>query len=125
VCSRHQRGPFSSGGIIGDCTGTASKKLFDYVNGVCNALNAFGPGDYGPSGEDVRNRFVLAGVFNLPWKFQLATLMQFESARPFTLTTPVDVNGTGTNTQSRAVINGVQTSLDQFRGTPASSCSSW
>jgi hypothetical protein len=51
--------------------------------------------------------------------------MQFESARPLTLTTPVDVNGTGTNTQSRAVINGVQTSLDQFRGTPASSCSSW
>ena len=93
-------------------------ELFDYVNGVCNPLNAFGSGDYGPSGEDVRNRFVLAGVFNLPWKFQLATLMQFESARPFTLTTPVDVNGTGNNNQDRAVINGVPTSLDQFRGTP-------
>ena len=30
-------------------------ELFDYVNGVCNPLNAFGPGDYGPSGEDVRS----------------------------------------------------------------------
>jgi hypothetical protein len=26
-------------------------ELFDYVNGVCNHLNAFAPGDYGPSGE--------------------------------------------------------------------------
>jgi hypothetical protein len=93
-------------------------ELFDYVNGVCNALNPFGPGDYGPSGEDVRNRFVLAGVFYLPAKFQVSTLMQFESARPMTLTTPVDVNGTGDDSQNRAVINGVMTSLDQFRGTP-------
>ena len=93
-------------------------ELFDYVNGVCNPLNAFGPGDYGPSGEDVRSRFVLVGVFYLPAKFQLSTLMQFESARPMTLTTPVDVNGTGDDSQNRAVINGVQTSLDQFRGTP-------
>ena len=93
-------------------------ELFDYVNGVCNPLNAFGPGDYGPSGEDVRSRFVLAGVFYLPAKLQVSTLMQFETARPLTLITPVDVNGTGDNTQDRAVINGVQTALDQFRGTP-------
>ena len=97
------------------CTGG---ELFDYVNGVCNPLNPFGSGDYGPSGEDVRNRFVLVGIFYLPAKVQLSTLMQFESARPLTLTTPVDVNGTGDNTQNRAVINGVMTSLDQFRGTP-------
>ena len=37
-------------------------ELFDYVNGVCNPLDAFGPGDYGPSGEDVLHRFVLAGT---------------------------------------------------------------
>ncbi len=36
-------------------------ELFDYVNGVCNPLNPFGPGDYGPSGEDVTSRFTLAG----------------------------------------------------------------
>ena len=33
-------------------------ELFDYVNGVCDPLNPFAPGDYGPSGEDVRHRFV-------------------------------------------------------------------
>jgi hypothetical protein len=84
-------------------------ELFDYVNGVCNPLNAFAPGDYGPSGEDVRNRFVLIGTFQLPAGIQLATLFQAESARPFTMTTPVG---------TRAVINGVETTLDEFRGTP-------
>ena len=93
-------------------------ELFDYVNGVCNPLNPFGPGDYGPSGEDVRNRFVLAGTFYLPGSVQLSTLMQAESARPFTLTTPVDVNRLGDTANDRAVVNGVQTTLDQFRGTP-------
>ncbi len=45
-------------------------ELFDYVNGVCNPLNAFGPGDYGPSGEDVTHRFVLAGTFYVPGWFR-------------------------------------------------------
>ena len=84
-------------------------ELFDYVNGVCNPANPFAPGDYGPSGEDVLNRFVLAGTFQIPWGFQLSTLAQAESARPFTMTTP-----TGT----RAVVNGVETTLDEFRGSP-------
>ncbi len=84
-------------------------ELFDYVNGVCNPLNAFGPGDYGPSGEDVRHRFVLAGTVHIPGGFEVTTLTQAESARPITLTTPVG---------DRAVINGVKSTLDQFRGTP-------
>ncbi len=93
-------------------------ELFDYVNGVCNPLNTFQKGDYGPSGEDVRHRFVLAATLHLPGGFDLITLSQAESARPFTLTTPVDVNGVGDTLDDRAVVNGVQTALDQFRGTP-------
>ncbi len=84
-------------------------ELWDYVNGVCDPRNAFGPGDYGPSGEDVRNRFVLAGTLYLPGGLEVTTLTQAEGARPITLTTPVG---------DRAVVNGVKTSLDQFRGTP-------
>jgi outer membrane receptor protein involved in Fe transport len=84
-------------------------ELFDYVNGVCDALNPFGPGDYGPSGEDIRHRFVLGGTLHLPGGFELSTLTQAESARPFTLTTPAG---------DRAVVNGLKTALDQVRGTP-------
>jgi hypothetical protein len=84
-------------------------ELFDYVNGVCDPLNPFGPGDYGPSGEDVTHRFVLAGTLHLPVGIELTTITQAESARPITLTTPVG---------TRAVINGVESTLDEFRGTP-------
>ena len=84
-------------------------ELFDYVNGVCNPLNAFGPGDYGPSGEDVRHRFVLAGTVYIPGGFELTTMTQAESARPFTITTA--------DNSQRISVNGVPTALDVFRGT--------
>jgi hypothetical protein len=85
-------------------------ELFDYVNGVCDPLNAFGPGDYGPSGEDVRHRFVLAGTFHIPGGVELTTITQAESARPFTITTADNSN--------RISVNGVRTPLDAFRGAP-------
>jgi hypothetical protein len=93
-------------------------ELFDYVDGVCDPLHAFAKGDFGPSGEDVTHRFVLAGIFHLPGGLETSMLSQVESARPITLTTPVDVNGLGDSLDDRAVVNGVQTTLDQFRGTP-------
>lgn len=101
-----------------DTWGCVLGELFDYVDGICNPLDPFGPGDYGPSGEDVRHRFVVAGQFHLPAGIEVSTLSQFESARPYTMTTPVDVNGFGDTADDRAVINGMQTSLDQFRGMP-------
>jgi len=85
-------------------------ELFDYVNGVCDPLNAFGPGDYGPSGEDVRQRFVLAGLLHVPGGIEVSGLMQAESARPFTITTA--------DNSARIAVNGVPTSLDEFRATP-------
>ncbi len=85
-------------------------ELFDYVNGVCNPLVAFGTGDYGPSGEDVRQRFVLAGTWHAAKGFEVSGLSQAESARPFTITTA--------DNKGRITINGTPTALDQFRGTP-------
>jgi hypothetical protein len=92
-------------------------ELFDYVNGVTSVTNPFGPGDHGPSGEDVRHRFVIAGTLRLPGAFEVSTLSQFESGRPFTLGTGMDINGDGVP-NDRAVVNGQQTTLDEFRGTP-------
>jgi len=85
-------------------------ELFDYVNGVCDPLHGFAPGDYGPSGEDTRHRFVLAGTLYIPGGFELTTLTQAESARPFTITTQDNSN--------RISVNGTPTALDAFRGTP-------
>jgi hypothetical protein len=94
-------------------------ELFDYVDGVCpnqpnqpnpGFLNAFGLGDYGPSGEDVRHRFVLAGTVHVPGGFELSTINQVESARPITIT--------NANNTDRIYVNGAYTGLDVFRGTP-------
>jgi hypothetical protein len=111
----HLQGNMSRAHLIANYTLARAKtwgctvgELFDYVNGVCDPVHAFAPGDYGPSGEDVRHRFVLAGTVHVPFGFELTTLTQVESARPFTLS----------NGGHRAVINGVKTMLDQFRGTP-------
>lgn len=98
--------------------GATVGELFDFVNGVTDVRNPFGPGDHGPSGEDVRHRLVVAGALELPGRFELATLSQFESARPFTMATMVDLNNDGLDSNDRAVINGVSTRLDQFRGVP-------
>jgi|CZKY01.1.fsa_nt_gi hypothetical protein len=84
-------------------------ELFDYVNGVCDPLNPFAAGDYGPSGEDVTHRLVLAGTLHVPGGFEVTTITQAESGRPITLTTPVG---------TRVFVNGKETTLDQFRGTP-------
>jgi hypothetical protein len=103
----------------GQTWGCLLGELFDYVDGVCpnqpgtpNAglLNAFGKGDYGPSGEDVRHRAVLAGIVHLPGGFELSTVNQIESARPITIT-----NADNTD---RIYVNGAYTGLDIFRGTP-------
>ena len=85
-------------------------ELFDYVNGVCDPRKPFGPGDYGPSGEDVRHRFVLAGTVEIPGGFELSSLFQAESARPYTITT--------SDNSQRVSVNGKPTALDAFRGTP-------
>jgi hypothetical protein len=85
-------------------------ELFDYVNGVCDPLQPFSAGDYGPSGEDVRHRFVLASTWHAPAGIDASGLLQAESARPFTITT--------TDNSGRIAINEMPTALDQFRGTP-------
>lgn len=85
-------------------------ELFDYVNAVCDTSNPFAPGDYGPSGEDVRHRAVLAGTFHAPAGFEVTTLIQGEGARPFVITT---ADGSG-----RISVNGIPTTMDEFRGTP-------
>jgi len=95
-------------------------ELFDYVNGVCNdpttgLPNGFGAGDYGPSGEDVRHRFVLGAIAHLPGGIELSSITQAESARPFTITT---ADGSGRIGISFNGGTPTPTSLDEFRGTP-------
>jgi hypothetical protein len=50
-----------------------------------NAFVKFDPINFGPTGEDERHRFVLSGIFDLPWDFQVAPIFQLASARPYSI----------------------------------------
>lgn len=55
-----------------------------FRNRAWNPFDLFAPYEFGPTPNDSRHRFVASGVLNLPGGFQVAPIMQWESARPYT-----------------------------------------
>ncbi|HEX7318134.1 MAG TPA: carboxypeptidase regulatory-like domain-containing protein [Pyrinomonadaceae bacterium] len=68
-----------------------------FRNRAWDPFNYFAPYEYGPTPSDSRHRFSLSGVVNLPGGFQLAPIVQAETARPYTAGygAAVDVLGVG------------------------------
>jgi hypothetical protein len=50
-----------------------------------NMFAKFDPINFGPTLEDERHRFVVSGIFDLPWGFQVAPIFQAASARPYSI----------------------------------------
>ena len=63
--------------------------------------NQFKQEEFGPTRLDERHRVVISGVFNLPLGFQFAPILQLASARPYSPTTGVDIDGDGLATNDR------------------------
>jgi hypothetical protein len=76
--------------------------------------------EYGPVRFDERHRIVASGVFDLPYGFQLSPILQLASARPYSPTTGVDIDGDGLATNDR-LCEGVDplALLQAVRGRPA------
>jgi len=68
-------------------------------------FDKWNPINFGPTGEDERHRFVLSGIFDLPWAFQLAPIFQASSARPFSVFPAClcDINRDGVNNDRDSV----------------------
>lgn len=68
-----------------------------FRNRAWNPFEYFAPYELGPTPNDSRHRFTLSGVVNLPGGFQLAPIVQAESARPYTAGygTGADILGVG------------------------------
>jgi hypothetical protein len=68
-----------------------------FRNRAWNPFALFDSSEIGPTPSDSRHRFSMSGVVNLPGGFQIAPVMQLESARPYAAGygTSVDVLGTG------------------------------
>ncbi|HKY06498.1 MAG TPA: TonB-dependent receptor [Blastocatellia bacterium] len=61
----------------------------------------FRPEEFGPTRIDERHRIVASGVFDIPWGIQLSPIVQFATARPYSLNTGFDVDGDGRTTVDR------------------------
>jgi hypothetical protein len=68
-----------------------------FRNRAWNPFALFDPSEIGPTPSDSRHRFSMSGVVNLPGGFQIAPVVQLESARPYTAGYggSVDTLGTG------------------------------
>jgi hypothetical protein len=61
----------------------------------------FAPGEFGATRIDERHRIVASGLFELPWGFQIAPIVQFATARPYSLNSGTDIDGDGRSTVDR------------------------
>lgn len=74
-----------------------------------NMFAKFDPINFGPTGEDERHRFVVSGIFDLPWGFQVAPIFQMASARPYSVfpSCGCDINRDGVTNDRESVNPGV------------------
>ncbi len=61
----------------------------------------FSPGEFGPTRIDERHRIVASGLFDLPYGFQISPIIQFATARPYSLNAGTDLDGDGRSTVDR------------------------
>jgi len=63
--------------------------------------NQFRPEEFGPTRIDERHRIVASGLFELGHGFQLAPIVQFATARPYSPIAGTDLDGDGRSTVDR------------------------
>ena len=75
--------------------------------------------EFGPSANDERHHITASGIVNLPWGMEAAPILQFGSARPYTIAASGDTLGFGSGLNNRAVVvpnTGTQTFLTGSAG---------
>jgi len=76
-----------------------------FRNRAFNPFDLFAPSEFGPTPTDTRHRFTASSVINLPGGFQVAPILQMETARPFTSGYgSLDVIGAGSGAGTSHVI---------------------
>jgi len=68
------------------------------------ATEPFASYNWGPSPNDERHHVTISGLWELPWGLQLSPILQFGSARPYTLTNSSNTLNTGGGTQNAVVV---------------------
>ena len=78
---------FSASYILSNSRGWGGQPTASYSgNGIAVTPEIqFSPGEFGPTRIDERHRIVASGLFDLPYGFQISPIIQFATARPYSL----------------------------------------
>ena len=100
---RTRRTLLSASYILSSSRGWGGQPTASYSgNGIATTPeNQFGAGEFGPTRIDERHRVVASGLFDLPHGFQLSPIVQFATARPYSLNSGSDLDGDGRSTNDR------------------------
>lgn len=87
-----------------------------FGNSPVNPFDPWNPAvDFGPVPNDERSHIAASGIVSLPWGFDVAPIMQFGTARPFTASAGQDVLGIGSNTPRAVVQDSDPTNYTYFK----------
>ena len=94
---RTQRMLLSASYVLSSARSWGGQPVASYSgNGIAvTPEQQFQPEEFGPTRFDERHRIVVSGVFELPGQIQLAPIMQFATARPYSLNAGIDIDGDG------------------------------
>jgi len=90
----------------------------DAPGGNPNDPNFTGKQEEGPAIFDQRHRFVVSGVYSLPWGFNVGGITTLASGLPFNTVTGTNNSGDTGATTDRPVVNGVVLGRNAGRGEP-------
>jgi len=100
---RRRNMTFSASYVLANSRSWGGQPVASYTgNGIATTPeNQFRENEFGPTRFDERHRIVASGVFELPYGFQLSPILQLASARPYSPTAGVDIDGDGLATNDR------------------------
>ncbi|HLL77576.1 MAG TPA: TonB-dependent receptor [Pyrinomonadaceae bacterium] len=100
---RRRKMTFSASYVLSSARSWGGQPVASYTgNGIAvTPERQFLDEEFGPARFDERHRIVASGVFELPWGFQLAPILQLASSRPYSPTTGADIDGDGLATNDR------------------------
>ncbi|MDQ3750514.1 MAG: TonB-dependent receptor [Acidobacteriota bacterium] len=100
---RSRRMLFNASYVLASSRSWGGQPVASYSgNGIATTPeNQFKEEEFGPTRIDERHRIVISGVFELPYGFQIAPILQFASSRPYSPNAGVDIDGDGLPTNDR------------------------
>ncbi len=100
---RFRRSTFSVSYVLSNARSWGGQPVASYTgNGIAvTPENQFKPEEFGPTRFDERHRIVASGVFETPGGFQVSPIVQFSTARPYSLNAGIDIDGDGIPTIDR------------------------